>query len=1122
MIRPTVRISVLLVILAALPGSVVAQNDRGTLTGVVTDQSGSVTPNVQVIATNEGTQIQTSTVTGAAGTYTIPGLAIGTYTVTATLAGFKTYFRSGLPLQVSQTTRVDITLEVGSAGERVTVTGEPPVINVDTADLSMVMNSKTFLDLPLTLSGSFRRASSFIFLSPGVSGTTWDKHINGGGQYNDGVYFDGAALSASPNNDGQYSPSVDAIEEFNLITNNYSAEYGHAMAGVTSFTLKSGTNAYHGELFELFRNEKLDARGFFSSTKAPTRQNEFGGTFGGPIIKDKTFFFFSLDDFRQRQGSVPPLVTVPLPAFLKGDFSQWPQPIYDPATTAPDGNGGFTRTAFPGNIIPASRFSQVSSNIAAVLPPPTIPGKLTNNYLALLASPQSDVSNWNLKMDHQLSSTHKVFGTFIFMDRPAIKGAAGVAGAAENHNRQDLNSRFFRGGEDWTISPTVFNHVIASFDRVVDTNRSLSWGQGWPQKLGLTGVQGDLFPSVAFNQGYVRLGDTDDYRETETTFGVIDTLSATKGKHSLKIGFEYQRHRDNELFRVNSAGTFRFSNLETALPGDSKTGNAIASFLLGEVDQARAHFTGAELGIRWNYVSTFLQDDYKITPKLTLNLGLRWEVQMPFSDPLNRLSYMDPAVPNSGAGNLPGAYVFAGHSFTRIANPDYKNFGPRFGLAYNFADKWVFRGGYGLFYWGTMDRTSLAIPADGFNVDASFASANIGITPAFNWDNGFPQNFHRPPIVAPTVENGQNAFMNLRSRGGVWPYSQQWNATVERQIGASMVIRGSYVGTKGTRLQTQYDATGWNQVNPRYLALGNLLNSDINSPEAQAAGIHEPFPGFSALWGGQATVAQALRPFPQYGSVSQFNATYGSSIYHSLQVYAQKRFASGLNFTASYTFSKSIDDTSQFGDVEGTFQDYYNRRAERSVSAENIPQILSFSYRYELPFGQGKAVASNWTGVAGKLVSGWIISGFHGYQSGLPISLITSNTLPLFNPGLRPNVVPGVPQRAPIGPGGFDPARDLWLNPAAFTQPPDFQFGNVGRFLANLRQPAIYSESMALLKDTRIAERFNLQFRLEISNPFNRVIFGGPSTDISSPDFGQIGSQANNPRNVQLGLKLMW
>lgn len=1112
------------VVAAVLPGALFAQNDRGTVTGVVMDSSGSVVPGAQVVAINQGTGIETSTITGASGTYTIPDLPIGTYTVTSRLAGFKSYSRPGIPIEVSQTTRIDITLEVGSPQEKVTVSGEAPVLNVESGNLSMVMNSTTFLDLPLTLSGGFRRASSFIFLAPGVSGTTWDKHINGGGQYNDGVYFDGAALNASPNNDGQYSPSVDAIGEFNLITNNYSAEYGHAMAGVTSFTMKSGTNRFHGDLFEFFRNDKLDARGFFSPTRAPTRQNEFGGTFGGPIIKDKTFFFFSIDDFRLRQGAIPPLVTVPSPQFLQGNFSQWPEPIYDPATTTPDGKGGFTRSAFAGNIIPSNRFSPISSKIAALLPPPLIPGQLVNNYLALLTTPQIDANNWNLKVDHQLTSSHKVFGTFMLRDGPAIKGGApGVAGPAQDHNRQDLNSRFFRGGEDWIISPTLFNHVIASFDRVVDTNRSLSAGQGWPQKLGLTGVQGDLFPSVAFNQGFVRLGDADDYRETETTFGVIDTLSATKGKHSLKIGFEYERHRDNELLRNNSAGTYHFSNLETAFPGDSSTGNAIASFLLGDVDTATAHFMGAELGIRWNYFATFLQDDYKVTPKLTLNLGLRWEVQMPFADPLNRLSYMDPSVPNPGAGNLPGAYVFAGpNSFNRIANPDYRNFGPRFGFAYNFADKWVIRGGYGLFYWGTMDRTSLSIPADGFNLDPTFTSGNVGITPAFNWDNGFPQNFQHPPIMSPTVDNGLNPFLNLRSRGGVWPYAQQWNIALERQLGASMIVRASYVGTKGSRLQTQYDATGWNQVSPQYLAVGNLLNSDINSPEALAAGFHEPFAGFSALWGGQATIAQALRPFPQYGNVGQFNATYGDSNYHSLQLYAQKHMTRGLDFTAAYTFSKTIDDTSQFGDVGASFQDFYNRRLDRSVSAENLPQILSFSYRYELPFGQGKPLLGNLGGLPGKLVSGWIISGFHTYESGLPISLVTTNTLPLFNPGLRPNVVLGVPQRAPVGPNGFDPAQDLWLNPAAFVQPPDFTFGTVARFLGNLRKPATYSESMALLKDTRLSEQFNLQFRLEISNPFNRVIFGGPATDISSPDFGTISSQANNPRNVQLGLKLMW
>jgi len=963
------------------------------------------------------------------------------------------------------------------------------------------------------------------FLSPGVSGNTWEKHIGGGGAFSDAVYYDGAALSGpSPNNDGQYNPSVDAIAEFKLITNDYAAEYGHALAGVTSFTLKSGTNSIHGSLFEFFRNEKLDARGFFPLVKAPTRQNEFGGTVGGPIRKNQTFYFVSADSFRRRQGLTRPLVTVPVPEFLRGDFTRWTQNIYDPATTASTG-GVFTRQPFANRLIPQNRISQIARNIAALYPAPTFPERITNNYLATLAQPMQDAHNFTVKIDHLINPAHKLFGTFIYTDRPAIKGSASLEGSLKSNNRQDLTSRFLRVGEDWTIGPTTINHFVASLDRVVDHNVSLTYGQGWRDKLGFRGVQGDFFPRVDFNQGFVQVGHTTAYRTPNNSFGFLDTLSLIRGKHAIKVGVEYLRHRDNDNALSNTGGTFSFSNLETALPADSRTGNAIASFLLGEVDSASARVYANETGVRWSYFSMFVQDDYKLTSKLTLNVGVRWELQMPFSDVLDRLSYMDPFLPNPGAGNRPGAYTFLGsgqgrNGLNRLADVRWKDFGPRFGFAYNVAKDWVVRGGYRVFYW-SVNRGGIGIPADGFNVTASFASADVGIAPAFNWDNGFPKNFTKPPIITPTVQNGQNATVSLRSRGGVWPYSQQWNLTLERQIGRSMSIRAGYVGVKGSRLHAQ-DATNWNQVDPRYLSLGSLRNSQITSPQAQAAGITAPFPGFVDLWGRRATVAQALRPFPQYNSIGQAAATYGNSNYHSLQVHAQKRLSRGFDFTVAYTFSKMIDDTRQQSTGVGQ-QNYYDRGAERSISVFDQPHILAISYIYELPFGPGRPYVSGIGGVGSRLVGGWNLSGIHRYTSGYPLSLSTTNTLPIFNGTLRPNSAAGVAPRGQEGPGGFDPNRDRWINPAAFSTPSSFTFGNTSRYLGWLRGPASRAESFALLKDTPIrAERINLQFRTEISNPFNRTVFSDPQTNLSNANFGQVVAQSNTPRVIQFGLKLIW
>ncbi|MEX2264336.1 MAG: TonB-dependent receptor [Bryobacteraceae bacterium] len=958
---------------------------------------------------------------------------------------------------------------------------------------------------------------------------TWQKHIAGGSAFTDAVYYDGAALSVTPANDKQYNPSVDAIEEFKLITGNYSAEYGHALSGVTSFTLKSGTNAFHGTMFEFLRNEKLDARGFFGSEKAATRLNEFGATLGGPVYiprvydgRNRTFVFGSFFLFRRRGGQLNNLSSIPGQDFLQGDFRRWPSSIFDPQSNRIDPVTGRTiRAPFDNNLIPQSRLSSVSRNMAALLPAPHFPDRLINNYVSPLVSPVQDDDNFSLKIDHQINSNHKMFGSFIFTNRPAIKGAGpSVTGEAESHNLQNLNSRFFRFAEDWTVSPTVMNHFVAYVNWVVDDNRSLSRGGNWGERLGITGLQGDIFPNARFTQGFALLGQNTDYRNSNNTEGILNNVSMIRGRHSLKFGGEFNRHQDNAIPGSNSGGTFNFSQLETAQPGVSGTGLSIASFMLGEVNNANATYIANSLGSRWSYLAAFVNDDYKLTPNLTLSLGLRWQLQTTFTDPLNRLTYMDPSTPNPGAGGLPGANIFATNGdFNRLGNNNFRDFAPRFGFAYNFKERWVVRGGYGIFY-HAVNRQGILQSADGFNAFPQFASADNGITPAFNWDTGFPQNFPRPPTLVPDVQNGQNATTLVPARAGTWPYSQQWNFTIERQVGNTLSIRAAYVGTKGTRLFTpELDR---NQVHPSAFAgLGrDLLTSHITSARAQAAGFTEPFPGFSRLWGGRATVAQALRPFPQYNSIPEGVASYGNSTYHSFQLFVQKTMSRGFGFTAAYTYGKQISDTRVLSTGVG-YQNAYDRRNERSLDGTNPAQILSISQVYDLPFGRGKAFANS-SAVADKLLGGWKVSGIYTYQSGLPLSIATINTLGIFNSTLRADLVPGVPLRAPVGPGRFDPNRDLWINPNAFANPAPGQFGNTARYLTGLRGPAFLSEAIAVVKDTALTEKLTLQFRTEFSNPFNRVVFGAPVDRLDSATFGQITSVGNTPRQIQFGLKLIW
>ncbi|MGH9665065.1 MAG: TonB-dependent receptor domain-containing protein, partial [Bryobacteraceae bacterium] len=548
----------------------------------------------------------------------------------------------------------------------------------------------------------------------------------------------------------------------------------------------------------------------------------------------------------------------------------------------------------------------------------------------------------------------------------------------------------------------------------------------------------------------------------------------------------------------------------TGLPGVANSGNSFASYLLGAVDSGSSYFRSSLPGGRYKYIGMYVDDTYKLTTKLTLDLGLRYEIQIPTSDPLGRISYMDASVSNPGAGNLPGAEVFGtdGTGQNPFFNTQYRNFGPRAGFAYSLTPKTVIRGGYGIFYSAYINE-GIGIPQNGFSTTPSFSSPNTGLTPAFYWDNGFPQNFSHPPNLTPTVQNGQSAQLVYPSNGGTIPYSQQFNLTIERQVSDTLMISAAYVGNKGTHI---YGTASMNQIDPAYFSLGSaLLQSNINSPLAQQAGIHEPFAGFSDLFGSRATVAQALRPFPQYQGVGVVAAPYDNSTYHSLQIKVDKRFSHGLSGTFAYTRSKMLSDGVEFTSSNGAIlqQNLYQR--EKFLYPTDQPNLFSFSVNYALPYGR-----TSQAGAMRKVLGGWSLSAFGTYGSGYPLPIVTVNTNSLaFTGGLRPNLT-GEPLRADTGSGGFDPNRDYYLNPAAFANPAPLTFGNAPAYL-NVRQPFLINESFGIFKQIRIVERVTTQFRVEMTNPLNRVVFGAPTTDLSSTSFGKVGSQATSPRLIQFG-----
>jgi hypothetical protein len=1092
------------------------QGDLATLVGTVLDQKGASIPQAILTVTNRETLVE--------GNYRIPNLKYGAYRVTVEQAGFKSTTRDNVSLSVGQTLRLDFSLPVGTVSESITISGTPPLLQTDTSELSTAITTEQFHQLPLQVAGDRRSPEMFMFLAPGVTASNGPNgsgapgvgyfQVNGGPSDSSEVLLDGAsARVASISGDFQsFTPSADAIGEFRLITNGYSAEYGRTGGGITSFSIKSGTNTTHGSLFEFLRNDKLDARGFFQTTRPQTRQNEYGGTVGGPVLipkvyngKNRTFFFVTLSGFRNRPGPPQQLLTLPRGDFRTGNFSQYTDssgnviPIYDPTTSRPDpSNPAATiRTPFPGNVIPANRISKVAAATVALLPQLTYPNLINFNTLAA-GSATANKDAYTFKLDHNISDRNSVSLSFNRVLMNYITGPPLLPQPFSQNAHAQPNTVLARLSDNYTFSPNLVNHATFAVNREQTSTTGLSFGTGnqWPQMIGLSGVLQNFFPAITFS--------TDGQQNLSASFGTMggfnsylynDTLSWNRGRHSLKFGFDIRREQLNELNFANSSGTYGFSKLETGLPGNSNSGYAFASFLLGAADTGSLSLP-LDLGTRFHYYSAFVQDDFRISSKLTLNLG---------------------------AGGIPGALIFAGSGTGRtgqssFSDTDYKAFAPRVGLAYQIASRTVIRAGYGISYLpGTLNGGGGGSPAYtlGFTAKPTFSSADQGITPAFYLDNGFPQNFSRPPFIDPTFANGQNVYFVPKDNGRL-PYMQNWSLNVQRELTSNMVLDVAYSASKGTRLLAD-NIFSLNQLDPKYLALGNLLNASITSPQAQAAGIGAPFAGFSSLWGTRATVGQALRPFPQYNTVTYVQPPAGNSTYNSLQAKLEKRFSKGLLFLASYTWSKNLTDTGANGQtfLEESGEDQYNRRLEKSLSPNDIPQVFAFSAVYELPFGPGKAFLN--TGrVLGKIVGGWQMGSVLHYQSGLPLALSVTNTTGLFNLAERPNRVLGQPVQLSFS----DPATSLYANPAAFSVPAPFTIGNAPRTLGDLRGPGFENEDVALWKDTVIAEKFKIRLRAEAFNVSNRVVFAAPSLNLSTlSQFGRISSQANNPRQMQVSVK---
>lgn len=1140
-------LALMLMAFIAMVGTSWGQTSTGTLRGTVLDPTEATVPGAEVKVTNLATNVTTTVSSTGAGVYVVPGLIPGSYRVEVVVSGFKSIRQEPVNIFTATTATLDFKLEVGETTQTVDVQASAPLLQATNSEVSAEIEERTLFDLPLQLSSSGssgttgrRTLDSFIMLTPGVTGNQFNKSINGAPNLATDTIIDGISwqINVVPGLVGTFGPPYEAVEEFKVQTTLFPAEYSRGL-GVTNFTMKSGTNEFHGNAFEVLRNDKLEANSFFANSagipRGIVRQNEYGGSVGGPIIKNKTFFYGAYTGFKRRGGAAQEsLATLPTAAMKRGDFSELldtsktgassPIVIYDPDTTRP-GVGGFVRDPFQGNIIPAERFSQVASKVLEHIPNPDLPG-LNQNWVSRASDPVDDY-DWSIKIDHQISTRQKLAYS-MWIQADTITGNGAVPGPLDDGNLNVEKGRGVRLNHDFFIRPNLVHHIGVGYARrrsdfFPPASATLN-NENFYQIPNITMGPGEASPSFRMDGIQNFGGNWDITIERGNTYNLVDNVTWIKGNHTFKGGIDFRRYQYNVNYCLQCQGVFSFDNRATSQPNSpdfGSLGHSFASFLLGQPVSFRQERGVEPRGFRNAYYGAFFQDEVKLTPKLTMNAGFRVEVPIPVHESYDRLSALDLKLPNPGAGGIPGALAFAGTGSGRTGSRYFTevqtDIAPRLGLAYQLSEKMIIRAGFGINFSQTngnaADGNLVGSLGSGFNYVFFKETTDNGLTPAFPLDSGPEPLVLNLPDLDPSLQNGSSAdYVNSDSGKTARVYS--WVFNVQRELPGDILLDVAYVGQRGINLAAGLETI--NQVPGSYLSLGALLNADLSSPAAVAAGIQVPFSGFTG------SVAQALRPYPQYLDIVDWQEPTGSSMYHGLQMKLQKRFSKGLSFLVSYTASKTLSNagTNSFSSGIARPPLTEERGLEWAVAGNDIPQNLVASFVYELPFGPGKPFADK-GGAVGKIVGGWQVAGIARYFSGTPIGIRGGPSLPIFGGPNRPNAVPGASVRTSVSTGDFDPETDRYLNFDAFSAPAPFSRGNIGPRLASTRTFASLNEDLSIFKRVPIREQIAVEFRTEFYNAFNRVVFGGPSTNWNSPDsFGRIGSTATDPRRVQFMLKV--
>jgi hypothetical protein len=1116
------------------PNAPLAQGQRGSISGTITDATGAVLTGVTVTVTNEETASTFKTVSEDNGGYLAPQLLPGFYRLQAEVQGFRQLRVERVQVNIDQAVLLDLRLEVGQDPFTLTITveGEPPLVNTQSGSVGHVVQNRQIVDLPL----NGRDAFDLVNLTPASFGIGGTISIAGGrtqaaSALLDGVFNSRGGLGAEGI---EIRPPIDSMQEFKVQASDMSAEFGRTSAGLVNAATKSGTNQFHGSAYEFLRNELFDSKGWGVDVKAPLKRNQFGATLGGPIRKDKTFFFYNYDGFRERRGVVRTR-RVPTAEEQQGDFSLTRGdsgailPIFDPHTGAP----------FPGNIIPASRQDSVARKVFDLKFIP-LPNRPPDN-------PITQAGNWQqnsidrttrdfhmIRVDHDFSPNTKVFGRYILADPDDdLMGAAPDFGVADPdafnvyNRRQNIALSLLH-----IFSPKLVTTLTAGGTRLSLIRRGLGFGQDIPAQLGLKGVQPDVFPRFNFPQGAVEMTSFGTPGSQNRTAAFTNTqytgnLNWFQGNHNLKFGVEYWRFNANDLNRGLASGQFTFRASKTGLP--------LANFLLGEIDSVNVAFD-AGIGKRSFYTAGYFQDDWKLHPRLTLNFGMRYEVESPVYEVANRMNNFDPQAMYPFAGQViqvkgedgkikefpvpagtRGVVTFPGRNGydKYLVNWDRNNVAPRFGLAWRPFDHnhTVVRAGYGIFYGSPYNRQVIQEMRLGFGAVFNRRTGFVD----FPLREGLPPDALQFPSekdlvpefgsIKDEVPQQQIQFLDPERRTN---YSQNFNLALAQQV-KDFAFEFGYLGNLGRKVP--FPNINLNHISPEVLLQTEPKATNDN---------------------------RLLRPYPQYLDNTQIQIlapNWGLSNYHAFFVKSEKRFARGVGWLFSYTLSKWIDnvlftggDAVTFGDND-QIQNIYNIRGERALSTNDIRHRLVLSPIVELPFGRGKRCWQN--GLLSQVFGDWSVSTIATLQSGSPFGVTVRDGARTYlgesadGKVLRPNLVSDPESHSKGKPA--EAVRGIqWINPEAFALPAGFTHGNAARTV--MTGPGRVNFDIAVLKNLHFTERYQLQFRLEMFNAFNTPYFSVPESVIQfdkqgavlrDSSFG-IASAIGSDRELQFALKFFF